>query len=763
MSRGCPHISSPLAGWALACWLVWPALATAQPPENPPSDSAGPSVSGRARATLERVVAADLARHASAAALVADLPFEAAFVELRPDELVALLSRESLLAAPLAADDVLARLADPLLAVDQLRPDGVLTRLAGLDGGSLLRHDPPETKARLRAAYAADPLGWLDAVDPRRLLELVDDRIPAGGAPQPDPFWAFVFDARPTGADDRLVPPVFLQAGPATPGTPNITLPGQVAAVTQRLPPGRAYLHSLSMHLVVGEGFRAGLVDPVDGQGRRGEFYLPWMDRWEAIVTPRFEGFFRRLRDLGGRVDLFSLDVEDKSFGLPWLTSARVPHLKPTGQTLWDALRADPRWPELQARLRAAGIDDLEGIDAWYSRRDPRTIVWNAVMERRRAEYLHRAIVVPLRRYFPQARVSNYGNYHHAQTLPSGDCFRFTESSHGSGTVVGNRQSYPTYSGAVEVVTPTGALNPSPRTETRVAWLEVADDTLRVGLRGEVRGATIGQQAQVTSPLDPDGAPLATSRLPIAWRPLVGRDYRLAGQDDPRTVLFDLLGPSLPRLEVPNSTKGLVLRLWQSYPGFVGDVMIARSMVAASRVPILPWIEHPELKRERHGWTEGHPYYAETVFHLALNGADDFLYWVWSELPDPAAGNRRLAQVLTELDPLVGLTPRRTLSFGPVSWDDPYLLTGMEAGGRRIWRWTPRAGRSWELVSRQPVRITIGDLDLELPESELYEPAEPASNLGLWIIQTRGSQRLTRPAAEVWEAIWGGTRGGAGT
>ncbi len=705
-----------------------------------------------ARHWVDAAVAAGFSRGATADELTAELKFEEFFAELTTPELLTLLEQQGLFADSWRAESVVEDFARGGQKLERLRADGVLTLLATADGGSRLKATAPVAKQQLAAAWQADRWTLLDAMAGQRLLALIDDRIAAPDT-QPRPMRAFVFDARDPAAGPRLVAPIMLTAAPGPAGRVILTSPVEVANATRQAPPGCAYLHTESFHLVLGQGFRGGLIDPVDAEGRRGEFYLPFMDRWEAIIHDRFDAFFRRLRDLGGRVDLFSLDMEDKTFGLPWLINVRVPQVRPTGRTLWQVLAADSRWPDLSRQLRAAGIESLDGIDRWYAQRDARLLIWNAVFERHRAGYLERAVAEPLARYFPDARMSNYGNYHHNQTVPAGDCYRFTESSHGIGSVVGTHQSYPVYGGALEVITPEQVFSPRPPTQPRVRWVEVADDELRVCAREPLKGVEPGQQAQLVSPLEPDGMPIGLDQLPLAWQPLVRTDYHVGGQRDDHTLWIKAPLPTMPRLAIPNSTKGLVIRLWQSYPGLVGDVMMIRSMNSTSDVPLLPWIEHPDLKRFRNHWESGHPYYAESVFHQALAGADDFLYWVWSLYPDPVAGNLRLAQILDELDPLVGFTPRETLSRTRIGWEDPYVLSGMEVAGRRVWRLTPRPGLKVTVESREPVQISIGTEQVAFPHSQIYEPPSPVSPLGFWILQARGRERLTQPADAVWQAL----------
>lgn len=88
------------------------------------------------------------------------------------------------------------------------------------------------------------------------------------------------------------------------------------------------------------------------------------------------------------------------------------------------------------------------------------------------------------------------------------------------------------------------------------------------------------------------------------------------------------------------------------------------------------------------------PYYTETMLHMGLlNMSPSFLGYVIPK-EEAAAGNDFktsmlvISDILAELTRVAGASDRKAIST-PVSWNGEYILSGMYAGGRNIWRITP--------------------------------------------------------------------------
>lgn len=211
--------------------------------------------------------------------------------------------------------------------------------------------------------------------------------------------------------------------------------PAESAREVLALPAGRRALFSWDLH-------RDLLTHPKDvcrtPSGEPTAFQGVWWENGTEAVRQRFDDFFRRFKEAGGVCDAFILDFED--IPCNWVLGG--------GEKAWphyQAIQSDPRFPAL-AKLLA--FNDLRFVCFWNEGKGndkTRHLKWNTVMGELRAASLNRAIYEPLRKYFPTARMSNYGDYRSrpAFAVPNGDghdIHRF-----GLGTVVGTCQSQDFY------------------------------------------------------------------------------------------------------------------------------------------------------------------------------------------------------------------------------------------------------------------------------------------------------------------------------
>ena len=88
------------------------------------------------------------------------------------------------------------------------------------------------------------------------------------------------------------------------------------------------------------------------------------------------------------------------------------------------------------------------------------------------------------------------------------------------------------------------------------------------------------------------------------------------------------------------------------------------------------------------------PYYTETIYHVGLLDPDPFCCYVYPGDVgdgDTAAYNHKLSvlsEIANELTRLVGFSDRKPIPV-PAAWNNGYVLSGMYANGRNVWRITP--------------------------------------------------------------------------
>ncbi|MSP25630.1 MAG: hypothetical protein EXR75_10775 [Myxococcales bacterium] len=145
----------------------------------------------------------------------------------------------------------------------------------------------------------------------------------------------------------------------------------------------------------------------------------------------------------------------------------------------------------------------------------------------------------------------------------------------------------------------------------------------------------------------------------------------------------------------------------------------------------------------------------ELVFHTALTGATRFAHWNVSELQaDPgqaaavvASDTAAARATLEELNAVLGCSDRATLLEGLAPWGEMWLVTGMRIEDHEIYRVTPdldgpdAPGLALTITSKEPATFVLGGRTLTFPQGRVHEPALPASQAGVWIVQPTGAPK----------------------
>ena len=108
-------------------------------------------------------------------------------------------------------------------------------------------------------------------------------------------------------------------------------------------------------------------------------------------------------------------------------------------------------------------------------------------------------------------------------------------------------------------------------------------------------------------------------------------------------------------------------------------------------VPVTTYAYGQEYGDDPEGSSSGTPFHVEGYFHLGLCNAEFDGYIIAKESPNTAEYKFRLEVVqaiLDELTRVAGYADRKIIEM-PTNWNDSFILTGMYANGRNIWRITP--------------------------------------------------------------------------
>jgi hypothetical protein len=713
-----------------------------------------------ARDKLDFVVSQGLSTLGSTNQLLATISFQEAFERLSTEELLQILINEGYVQGYKTPAALQAALPGRGVRLANLLPDGVITALELAWNGSLLRDangralTSIQVRDQLAAEFARAPANLLDRISTEHLLELLDDRITTSPSDVRDELVAYT--RRATSGVDANVISAFrvemLQSDGTIGPVPN---GAAAAAIVNQMPVGQRVIYVRDLHYV--EGYLDYHIDPKDANGRAYDYYMIWMDQWVRVVRQRYQQFFQQFRNAGGQVDLIMIDFEFKSLAhFEMGADRRVNPNSQPAKTYWEALTSDPRWGAVRDRLIRAGFTAEQLLPAnignWSSR-DIRESIWNAVMEERYHEYFDRAMISPVKALFPNVAIANYAEGYRSHSFPYGSFTRLRQSYHSIGWLTGTHQSPVLYASPGSVETPTGQLNPEvdPKTEIdRIAFTPIVQNgvrtnrgTVTVTLRSAIPSLEVGDVFRIENQRGDWVDPVYTGQYEIEWISPNSRQIRYTLVIDnpnrpPRA--YDLTGRT-------NTTATAWFTQFSSYNGLVGDVMELRSHAATSTEPILPWISSPQFQAVRFNLQYEH--YGEGLFHAALAGATDFMLWKWSGFGLDPETDAYVADLLGELNALIGFEDRHTLSHDQISWQDGYVLTGMEAGGRRIWRLTPDPDLPFAQLPGGGARFQIGNRVLEIPGGTVYQPPVSNSPLGVWIIQNTARSYLRQPAASL--------------
>jgi hypothetical protein len=702
---------------------------------------------------LSAMVANGWTTQSTVSGLVSTLTFDRVFQSMTTDEVLSSLLRVGAINGYNNLTSLKAALPGLGVNLTNLRPDGVLSALSVATNGNLLSSlSGPEgavkAKLMLQTSFNANRIGFLGVFSTAELVQLFDDSITTSPNSARDRFMAYATQPPGAGASNIVKQhQLWVHDGL------RLNNPTPIAAVlaTQAMPAGNHVIHLSDFVEPSGFGLGkypgSGFLDKVDSTGKVAPYYMIWMDQWAVTVKSKITTFFTQFKSLGGKVDMVVMDIE--SVGMDYYRLRTVDHrVNPSSipsKSVFAAIMADPRWPDVRDQLLKAGLTqgDLNSIATW-PQAGREAAIWNAVMQNRLAKYIDQAIYQPIKQLFPNATVSNYGTYLHTPTVASGSLAALTQSPYTIGSVNGNAQAVDLYGYSQGVYT--GNEDTTYRFQSSITKLTFQQNYDNVGRKapsGLVRvdvgypldSIKVGDSFTISNP---GGQPFDARYNGTFTVYSVSADQRsftfvlklTSVSNPPKNYAFSKNGPEIPG----------IADFWTSYRGFVADVKLLRTQTATSNVPLTPWISSPNWLQQDQG--KDHALYAETVFHAALSGAQDFLWWKYTAQGDPA-GTQYISKLLSELDSLVGYVDRKTLTRTDVGFDDRYVLSGMEAGGKRVFRLTPDPDETVRVLSSSgTVRIQVGTQTVTIPNAYIYTPPNPSSSSGYWIVQTQGATQL---------------------
>ena len=167
---------------------------------------------------------------------------------------------------------------------------------------------------------------------------------------------------------------------------------------------------------------------------------------------------------------------------------------------------------------------------------------------------------------------------------------------------------------------------------------------------------------------------------------------------------------------------------------------------------IAPWIVRYNYKRfsnmDMTGSMSSTPYYAEEIYHLGMLDPEPFLAYMYKNEFKDENGNVSLAvfedcanvvnEMMAELTRVAGYSDRKPIEMAPY-WNNEFILSGMYANGRNIWRLTPNTAE----ISKEDFLVS-GTTDptfrangqtITFPGGKIIEdsPISHVGTVGYWI------------------------------
>ncbi len=179
------------------------------------------------------------------------------------------------------------------------------------------------------------------------------------------------------------------------------------------------------------------------------------------------------------------------------------------------------------------------------------------------------------------------------------------------------------------------------------------------------------------------------------------------------------------------------------YEKLISDVNHMRTMSMSASDPIFPWIQHPSWSQDVTQLPEVEEWYYERFYHTAVTNVDDLLFWIYSGLEYDLKSDGQEAwykrgydvvqQALSDINARMGYTDRRALPSEWVDYQAPYVLSGMEVHGKRLYRFTSNPAVP-TLVQSNGTSVELwsnGALVKTIPNASFTQ-----SHKGYWIVQT---------------------------
>ena len=171
------------------------------------------------------------------------------------------------------------------------------------------------------------------------------------------------------------------------------------------------------------------------------------------------------------------------------------------------------------------------------------------------------------------------------------------------------------------------------------------------------------------------------------------------------------------------------------------DVNLMKNMYEASGGDISITVAEYDYSPDKVGTPSNTPYYTESIFHIGLLDPEPFNIYMYDKaFETTAAYNKRakvLQQIMAELTRVAGYADRKPISV-PATWNSAFLLSGIYANGRNLWRLTPDIDQidpeNFVVAGKDPT-FTVKGQTITFPQGKIIDTASISvvGSYGYWI------------------------------
>jgi len=174
---------------------------------------------------------------------------------------------------------------------------------------------------------------------------------------------------------------------------------------------------------------------------------------------------------------------------------------------------------------------------------------------------------------------------------------------------------------------------------------------------------------------------------------------------------------------------------------FLWDINLMKNMYEASGGKVCLQVSEYDDGAEKEGTTANTPYYTETVLHFGLMDPQEFKIYMYDKAFTTEEYNARaqvLQEIMEELTRVAGFADRKPIHI-PATWNREFVLSGIYANGRNLWRLTPDTCQGVTLetfqVAGEDPTFSIGGQTITFPGGKIIADGEISvvGTCGYWI------------------------------